>query len=418
MNGRYFTYDGEDSKTHQLAIAGLEQADDVVFGLSREVLRSSLNRYRNRVGHMGTRWNDVLTFNIQFIKSPCDNESNSKMFFSEDEVNEINTWLTSPDYPTLFHMYDYDFERDSSDSMILIDLSSDTSLTVQANGYYPVTYTISGSTVTAVVDNTPQYDEDEHLINLTTPPTTATVTKYDGYYSLVILDNDFLGAISTITVNGTEYTNTRTNSWLSTYDWVNSFETNAPENPLRNNYTILINTEKLLNNKYDYFGVFSDVSPQVIDGNVVGFQATFETDSPFAWTHEIVQTITNGSVTFTVNSAEKYREIYPLIRVTSTDQSNNLRSDFKITTSHPIDNNQTESYEMELSLRTGDTTTIDSRLSIIKDLSGLVSFTDLGIDDVDYIYWPKLFNGQNTVTLTGTGTATITYREPRKVGDY
>jgi len=72
---------------------------------------------------MGTRWNDVLTFNIQFIKDPCEYTTQSTMVFSEDEVNEINAWLTSPDYPKLFHMYDYDFERDSTESMVLITMN-------------------------------------------------------------------------------------------------------------------------------------------------------------------------------------------------------------------------------------------------------------------------------------------------------
>jgi len=402
MHGKYFTYDGEDSQTHRLAIAGLEQNDDVVFSLGREVFASQLNRYRNRVGHMGTRWSDVLTFNIQFIKSPCDNGSAANMYFTEDEVNEINAWLTSPDYPTLFHMYDYDFERDSSDSMILVDGTNIGAIVVNASGYYPVTYTISDESATASIDSTPQYDEEGAEIPKVNPPTEISVNKYNGYYSLIINDKDFLNSITSITVDNVEYSNIHTNSWLSTY---------AKEGgKIADSYTILINTEKVLNNKYDYFGVFSDVQAQVIDGNVVGFDCTFTTDSPFAWTHEIHQEV-NGSATFTVNSAEKYREIYPLIEISPTvDGSSATRSKVKIV-------NGVDGGEMELNLLQGSPTTLDSRRSIINDATGLVSFTDLGISDVDYIYWPKLYNGENTITITG-GIATIKYREPRKVGDY
>lgn len=404
MYGKYFTYDEKDSQTLGLTIAGLEQNDDITFGLSREVFQSSLNRYRNRVGHMGTRWQDVLSFNIQFIKDPCES-SQSKMFFSEDEVNEINAWLTSPDYPKLFHMYDYDFERDSSESMILISMTSDESIAVQAHGYYPVTYTISGSTVVGNVDNTPQYNNQGERLNLKTPPILGMIYKYNGYYALSINDDDFISAVDALSVNNTDYSNVKTNFWLGSY---------ASGQPLVNSYTVLINTEKVLNNKYDYYGVFSDIQPQVINGDVAGFTATFTTDSPFAWTHEITKTITNGSISFGVNSAERYREVYPIIQVTSTESQPPLRSDFRLTFTHE----NGESHSIDLSLRTDDTTTIDSGRSIIKDHSGLVSFSDLGITDADYIYWPSLKNGTNTVILTGTGTATITYREPRKVGDY
>lgn len=402
MHGKYFTYDGEDSQTHSLAIAGLEQNDDVVFSLGREVFASQLNRYRNLVGHMGTRWSDVLTFNIQFIKSPCDSGSAANMYFTEDEVNEINAWLTSPDYPTLFHMYDYDFERDSSDSMILVDGTDISTVVVNASGYYPVTYTISDESATASIDSTPQYDEEGAEIPKVNPTTEISVHKYNGYYSLIINDKDFLNSITSITVDNVEYSNIHTNSWLSTY---------AKEGgKIANSYTILVNTEIVLNNKYDYFGVFSDVQAQVIDGDVVGFNCTFTTDSPFAWTHEIHQVV-DGSATFTVNSAEKYREIYPLIEISPTkDDSSSTRSKVKIS-------NSVDGGEIKLNLLQKSPTILDSRRSIIKDATGLVSFTDLGISDVDYIYWPKLYNGENTITITG-GTATIKYREPRKVGDY
>ena len=396
MHGKYFTYDGEDSQTHSLAIAGLEQNDDVVFSLGREVLASQLNRYRNRVGHMGTRWSDVLTFNIQFIKSPCDSGSAANMYFTEDEVNEINAWLTSPDYPTLFHMYDYDFERDSSDSVILLDMPDDSfTIAIGANGYGAATYTIENGNIT----NMGGTAVDGQKI----PPMFSEFNKYNGYYSIPCADKEYLNNISGITVNGNDYTNIHTNSWLSTY---------GTGQRLENSYTILLNTEKVLNNKYDYFGVFSDVQAQVIDGNVVGFNCTFTTDSPFAWTHEIHQVV-DGSATFTVNSAEKYREIYPLIEITAAPdwESSAIRSEVTI-------GNSVDGLSMTLNLRQGDTTTIDAMQSIIKDHSGLVSFTDLGISDVDYIYWPRLYHGSNTITIEGNATAILKYREPRKVGDY
>lgn len=396
MHGKYFTYDGEDSQTHRLAIAGLEQNDDVVFSLGREVLASQLNRYRNRVGHMGTRWSDVLVFNIQFIKSPCDSGSAANMYFTEDEVNEINAWLTSPDYPTLFHMYDYDFERDSSDSVILLDSSdiSDGTFTVSiyGQGYTDITYTLENN---EIVNTLQTSDIQDPKIN-----PMVTFTQYDKWYALSCTDQDYLNAISKIVVNDIEYENAHTNSWLSTYDSGGN---------MRHQYTILINTEKVLNNKYDYFGVFSDVQAQVIDGNVVGFNCTFTTDSPFAWTHEIHQEV-DGSATFTVNSAEKYREIYPLIEIT-LDSSENSRETVVIS-------NSQDTMTLRISLLPGDTTTIDCQRSTIIDRTGLVSFEKLGISDVDYIYWPRLYNGSNTITIDGNATAVLKYREPRKVGDY
>ena len=396
MHGRFFTYDGEDSQAHSLAIAGLEQNDDVVFSLGREVFASQLNRYRNLVGHMGTRWNEVLVFNIQFIKDPCANASAANMYFTEDEVNDINTWLTSPDYPTLFHMYDYDFERDSSDSVILLDMPDDSfTIAIGANGYGAATYTIENGNITDMGGTA----VDGQKI----PPMLTDFNKYNGYYSIPCADKEYLNNISGITVNGNDYTNIHTNSWLSTY---------GTGQRLENSYTILLNTEKVLNNKYDYFGVFSDVQAQVIDGNVVGFNCTFTTDSPFAWTHEIHQVV-DGSATFTVNSAEKYREIYPLIEITAAPdwESSATRSEVTI-------GNSVDGLSMTLNLRQGDTTTIDAMQSIIKDHSGLVSFTDLGISDVDYIYWPRLYHGSNTITIEGNATAILKYREPRKVGDY
>lgn len=161
-------------------IAGV-QTNDYVFGLSRDVMRGEFNRYRNRPGHMGTKWQNPLSFKISFIKDVCSEPTQRNLVFTEEEVNAINAWLTSPDYPTLFHMYDYDFERDSLNNMILIDHDTETAnFTIYAEGYYPATYQIEGEHCRILVDETdPTIKGDDLLV-----PPKPRVKWHGGFFSL------------------------------------------------------------------------------------------------------------------------------------------------------------------------------------------------------------------------------------------
>lgn len=166
--------------------------------------------------------------------------------------------------------------------------------------------------------------------------------------------------------------------------------------------------------KYNYYGVFSDLTPQIIAGDICGFTATFDTDSPFAW--NIPDAVIGHGVNnferrieLNVNTAELYREVYPIITIEPDNTDQLSRIDIKLR--NYTDNGRT----LNLSL-TKTKTVIDCRRAMIYNEFGLISFDDMGLSDVDYIYWPRLFNGKNTFYITGAATVTFEWREPRKVG--
>lgn len=107
MYGRNFYYNGRSSEEFSLMIGSFDGNDEVPFSLGRSPLVSAMNRYRSTPNHMGAQYSSVLSFTITLIKNVC-NKTQAEMVFTEDEVDEINAWLTSPDYPILFHMYDYE----------------------------------------------------------------------------------------------------------------------------------------------------------------------------------------------------------------------------------------------------------------------------------------------------------------------
>jgi len=43
---------------------------------------------------------------------------------------------------------------------------------------------------------------------------------------------------------------------------------------------------------------------------------------------------------------------------------------------------------------------------------------DVGIGDLTYIYWPRLYYGNNSITIIGDTDISFSWREPRKVGAY
>lgn len=405
MYGKYFTYDNEASTDYDLMIGGF-QIDDVPLAMNRELLKGTLNRYRNRVNHMGTQWSDVLEFTISFIKDPCNKSHQSNMIFTEDEVDAINTWLTSPDYPILFRMYDYDFERDGSGTMVLIDNANGQrsfQVTITSTGYSTVTLGIVDGIVdiitpTIVYDNT----DPQNPVAYPMPPIPNRIVFHDGYMSFLYDDKQYVKNIASIAIGNVGYEAKNVNDWMSVYGNGGSYE---------NSYMLLVNKELVLNQKYNYFGLFSNIEAETFCGDIIGLTATFTTDSPFAWTDTITKTfnVSDGdTIMFNVKSSEKYREIYPVIKI-QTPLVGGTRSNITI-------HNNVDGYELKLNFE--DSVTIDCAHTKISNESGIKSFEDLGITDTDYIYWPRLYNGENSFTIAGDCTLIFEYREPRKVGAY
>ena len=100
--------------------------------------------------------------------------------------------------------------------------------------------------------------------------------------------------------------------------------------------------------------------------------------------------------------------VYPIIKVSP-------KSHGIITIKNKTDNDRT----MKINALKSDDFYIDCRNLKIYDITkSIVSFEDLGIEDIDNIYWPRLAYGENIFEFTGDATFEISYREPRKVGAF
>ena len=152
----------------------------------------------------------------------------------------------------------------------------------------------------------------------------------------------------------------------------------------------------------------------MVSGKVIGFTCSFITNSPFAWTELITHKFTveeEATFTLSVNTSERYREIFPVITILPSISENDKYADVTIT--NHTDRNKSLSLHLLL-----DETTIDCRRSKIYSEAGLLTFEDLGLSDTSYIYWPRLYYGDNEFTVTGNTDITFKWREPRKVGAY
>ena len=100
--------------------------------------------------------------------------------------------------------------------------------------------------------------------------------------------------------------------------------------------------------------------------------------------------------------------VYPTIKVSP-------KSHGIITIKNKTDNDRT----MKINALIRDHFYIDCRNLKIYDITNsIVSFEDLGIEDIDDIYWPRLAYGENIFEFTGDAAFEISYREPRKVGAF
>lgn len=151
--------------------------------------------------------------------------------------------------------------------------------------------------------------------------------------------------------------------------------------------------------------------------DIVGITATFMTNSPYAWTENktinyagISRDITNINVN--VKTSEHNMPIYPVITIIPNNDAELVDLRIPITLKNNVDN-KTITFRLHR-LRT----IIDCQKCMVYGPNGMFTFDDIGISDVGDIYWFRLYNGANRISISGEAQVKIEYREPRKVGAY
>ena len=162
----------------------------------------------------------------------------------------------------------------------------------------------------------------------------------------------------------------------------------------------------------EFFATFTEITT---DHVVFPYEMNFTVtcDSPYGYTPEITHNITSSSTlpkTYIINNTSDCHEdyIYPLIKISP-------KSHGTITIQNVTDNNGT----MKINALKDDDFYIDCQHLKIYDITNsIISFEDLGVKDIDNIYWLRLAYGENELRFTGDATFELIYREPRKVGAF
>lgn len=162
----------------------------------------------------------------------------------------------------------------------------------------------------------------------------------------------------------------------------------------------------------EFFATITEVSTEHAS---LPYELTYTVtcDSQWGYTSLILCKITSSSTLTREYSIQNNSDcwedyVYPTIKVSP-------KSHGIITIKNKTDNDRT----MKINALKSDDFYIDCRNLKIYDITkSIVSFEDLGIEDIDNIYWPRLAYGENIFEFTGDATFEISYREPRKVGAF
>ena len=98
--------------------------EDVTSGMSREIIKGSKTKYRAVSHHWGTKYNEDLAFNLHIMKDIC-NTKQTDMRFTSSDIRAINAWLTSPQYPQSFKIFNDYYEEDIEYFAIINEITVD-----------------------------------------------------------------------------------------------------------------------------------------------------------------------------------------------------------------------------------------------------------------------------------------------------
>ena len=164
----------------------------------------------------------------------------------------------------------------------------------------------------------------------------------------------------------------------------------------------LVITDK--NGKTSVFnGIVTSYEWHIVGKFVIGLSMIFECDSKYWYESVSNESEINSYGYYVLDNKSKEQETYPFISVENLREADTI---FKI-------KNEKDDNYFEIKIKGYEVVSFDSSLCMIT--SGQ-SYSDLGLDDCEYIYWPKLYRGKNLMLCCGGDFKITTKFKNKKLG--
>ncbi len=363
--GKYFTYNGHSSEEFNIAIGSFEQAQSIPLGMKRDVQASDLNRYSSKPNHYGMVYNETLEFQIGFIKLPCKDDPT----VMKQEIQKYDL-STGTKFPVNYS------------NVVNIDITDGTGNYATLNDKQ---YSFTTEEITTASGEQKQQKYIKFSDELATQALHIAIVTYKYETTYTYNPRFTRSEIRNII------------AWLTEPDFPSLFHMYNFETD-----------ESILDIPVDYCGVVTNIEDNNYNG-LVGLTVTFRCDSPFGYGEKKTVTVNStdtAKIKIHLNTDNHW--VYPVMRVLPNDTN-------KITITNSVDNKSLTFTPYAKN----DEMTFDNRLMTVTTTSDLpLRLTDIGISDASKVYWLKLFDGDNEISVTGNCTVKITYREELKVGAY
>lgn len=326
---------------------------DIALGLEREIQKGATNLYRNEPNFYGTNWTAPLSFELHIIKNPCEHSSQKDLMFSDGELRQITRWLTSPQYPQWIE-FEYMPDEKDNDTVFYKGLFNNIE-----------TFTVGGA-----------------IYGLRLYFTCTTSFGYTDYKNFDILGVSKGVVHGNVVNNGDEqknycYPQIKIYPNLSGQIFMcNLTDCNNLESALLENHSLTAIAENYaMKNWYKIKYSGNNNSPVYLcNGNVLQFYLIDKYGNDMKCT---------------------------IFYLPDTGYYHLVEGGFVC-----MDTKK----DLEINM--------DCQKLLIQDSIGrMIAYDELGITDVDHMYWMRLLSGRNSILVYGDATITFKFRESRKVGE-
>lgn len=334
-----------------------DNTDDISLAMERDMEKGEVNHFRIEPNYYGDTWTSTLQFELDITKNPCVYTENKDKEISQDDIRKITRWLTSPHYPQWIHFEYNESHKDDVSNYF---------------GYFGKIETwVFGGIVYGLklfFTCTTPFGFTDYITNQ------KTVTTYDNI--LVSNNSDELESYCYPKIK------------IHPNSDGQIFLCNLSDCNLIDNGVLSLTQETYFDSLLDVIENYA-----MLNGYTVKYTGSGE--------FNIVPLCNDTTVQFYL--IDKYG------------------NEVKCTAFYLDDTKEYRIIEggfMFLSVKKDLNINIDcQKLQITDSIGRMITYDELGISDVDFLYWFRLINGNNSILLYGNSDFTIMHRESRKVGE-